>query len=72
MIRSNRRAVRPARRASAALQTRRRAGFTLIELLVVIAILTILAGILFPVFGQVRERARQTVCVSNLRQDAPD
>ena len=45
-----------------------RRGFTLIELLVVIAILTILAGILFPVFSQVRERARQAVCVSNLRQ----
>jgi prepilin-type N-terminal cleavage/methylation domain-containing protein len=43
-------------------------GFTLIELLVVIAILAIIAAILFPVFAQVREKARQTTCVSNLRQ----
>jgi len=43
-------------------------GFTLIELLVVIAIIAILAAILFPVFAQAREKARQTSCTSNLKQ----
>ncbi|MBC8141311.1 MAG: DUF1559 domain-containing protein [Armatimonadetes bacterium] len=43
-------------------------GFTLIELLVVIAIIALLAAILFPVFASTREKARQTVCVSNLKQ----
>lgn len=45
-----------------------RKGFTLIELLVVIAIIAILAAILFPVFGQAREKARQTACLSNQKQ----
>jgi len=45
-----------------------RRGFTLIELLVVIAIVAILAAILFPVFVQAKERARQAKCCSNLKQ----
>lgn len=46
----------------------KRRGFTLIELLVVIAIIAILAAILFPVFARAREAARQSSCVSNLKQ----
>ncbi len=48
--------------------TRVRNAFTLIELLVVIAIIAILAAILFPVFAQARESARQTSCLSNTKQ----
>jgi prepilin-type N-terminal cleavage/methylation domain-containing protein/prepilin-type processing-associated H-X9-DG protein len=43
-------------------------GFTLIELLVVIAIISVLAGIIFPVFAQARERARMSQCSSNMKQ----
>jgi prepilin-type N-terminal cleavage/methylation domain-containing protein/prepilin-type processing-associated H-X9-DG protein len=47
---------------------RHQRGFTLIELLVVIAIIAILAAILFPVFAQAREKARQAACLSNMKQ----
>ena len=52
------------------MKSRRLSGFTLIELLVVIAIIAILAAILFPVFAQAREKARQSSCSSNMKQMA--
>ncbi|RRJ94804.1 DUF1559 domain-containing protein [Opitutaceae bacterium TAV4] len=45
-----------------------RRAFTLIELLTVIAIIGILAALIIPVTGAVRQRARSAQCVSNLRQ----
>lgn len=47
---------------------RARGAFTLIELLTVIAIIGILAAILIPTIGRVRESARSASCSSNLRQ----
>ncbi len=46
----------------------RKQGVTLIELLVVVAILVLLAGIIYSVTASAREKGRQVVCVSNLKQ----
>ena len=43
-------------------------GFTLLELLVVIAVIALIGGLLFPVFAQAREKARQATCLSNCHQ----
>ncbi|MBC7807997.1 MAG: DUF1559 domain-containing protein [Akkermansiaceae bacterium] len=43
-------------------------AFTLIELLIVVAIIAIIAAVLFPVFASARDKARQAMCLSNLRQ----
>lgn len=45
-----------------------RRAFTLTEILVVLAIIGLLSALLFPVFGRVRERSRNTTCQSNLKQ----
>jgi len=47
---------------------RRRDAFTLIELLTVIAIIGILAAIIIPTVGKVRESARYSIGTSNLRE----
>lgn len=46
----------------------RRSAFTLIELLVVVAIISLLAAMLFPVFGRARAKAREASSASNLKQ----
>lgn len=43
-------------------------GFTLVELLLVLSIIAMFSAMLLPVFATVRERARQTRCLSNLQQ----
>ena len=45
-----------------------RKGFTLVELLVVIAVIALLLAMLMPALNAARERARQVVCLANIRQ----
>ena len=47
---------------------RRRCGFTLIELLLVISIIAVLAALLLPAIGLVRNAAQSAKCASALRQ----
>jgi prepilin-type processing-associated H-X9-DG protein/prepilin-type N-terminal cleavage/methylation domain-containing protein len=48
--------------------TTRQGAFTLIEILVVVGVIALLAALLFPVFGRVRENGRRVTCTNNLRQ----
>jgi prepilin-type processing-associated H-X9-DG protein/prepilin-type N-terminal cleavage/methylation domain-containing protein len=50
------------------MKTQKIRAFTLIELLTVIAIIGVLAAIIIPTVGKVRESARASQCASNLRQ----
>jgi prepilin-type N-terminal cleavage/methylation domain-containing protein/prepilin-type processing-associated H-X9-DG protein len=47
---------------------KQRRGFTLVEILVVIAVIGILTAMIFPVFASARLKARQSVCLSNVKQ----
>lgn len=59
---------RPRQHPSHCIRSRSDGGFTLIELLIVMAMIAVLAALLFPVFAQVREKARQADCMGNLKQ----
>lgn len=49
-------------------RSQRSRAFTVVELLVVVAVIALLAAILFPLFAAAREKGRQSVCASNLKQ----
>jgi prepilin-type N-terminal cleavage/methylation domain-containing protein len=60
--------MRATRGTAAGRQIARRSAFTLIELLVVIAVIAVLVAILSPSLGRAKDRLKQMICASNMRQ----
>ena len=52
----------------ALIRSRLASGFTLVEMLIVISIVALLAGLLMPVIGNMKEKGRRAVCANNIKQ----